>query len=103
MPEPDRMHDEEWPFPEPPTSAAIIPLEVFQKKIPLLRVEHREEGEWHFRNEAEQPGAERHTLPLGDVVAVFPELRAVADIPVGWIATRSGLEQDWSRTPKAFG
>jgi hypothetical protein len=73
----------------------------------LSLVSHDLQGDWQFLHDedAEEEGELRDTndallICLEDVVARFPEVEQLADLPVGWIAWREGPTDPWVREPR---
>jgi hypothetical protein len=91
-----------WPFPEPPDLAVVTMKQIMEDHQPILYVSHErdEDGEpvWQFL-----PGQNRFEMAdalivgLGSVVRLDPTLSEIADLPIGYAATRDRVGGPWVR------
>lgn len=91
----------DWPFADPENCATFTTPQVMRQGMPVLLVTHDEEdGFWQFLHgevtEEDQP----MIVALAVVVNQDPTLKELADLPIGWQATRTHKAAPWHRTPK---
>jgi hypothetical protein len=87
----------EWPFDQPPDAAAITVRSILDGD-PILRVSHdADDHGWQFLDGREVDMAEARLISMADALELEPGLRAIADLPPGWIAWREGPSGPWIR------
>ena len=90
---------EAWPFNDPPNVAAISVKQIFKSNTPILLVVHDEEdGGWQFLTNGEFSAEDALVVALKNVVSLDPTICELADLPIGWEASRPALGQPWNRT-----
>jgi hypothetical protein len=88
----------EWPFDEPRTATVFTVRAVMARASPILLVAHDEEdGAWQFLSGLPMTINEAVIVALHEVYAVDPSLGEIADLPIGWEATRAEPGAPWSR------
>jgi hypothetical protein len=88
----------DWPFPDPPNTAASTTREVLEKRGPILRVSHDEDdGCWQFIGPSGAREADGKVVGLQTILSLDPTVREVADLPLGWTAVRNSVGGAWVR------
>jgi hypothetical protein len=89
--------DLDWPFDQAPNVGAVTVRAVLAGD-PILFVSHdADDHSWQFLDGREPDTREGRLICMSDALARDPSLRAVADLPPGWIARRDRVEDRWSR------
>jgi hypothetical protein len=86
-----------WPFDRPRNYSVFTTRQVLQRQEPILRVTHdTDDHSWQFLGR--DAGAEDgKIISLEEAVELDPSVLQVADLPVGWHAWRSSVEEPWIR------
>ena len=88
----------DWPFADPPNVAVFTVRRILEDGKPILRVCHDEDdGGWHFLDGGPCTNDQAMIVSLQEVVSRDPTIAALADLPVGWEAARSGVGKPWER------
>jgi len=90
----------EWPFKDPKNTAAFTTVGVMKKHEPVCRVCHDDDGAWQFLTGAPVTMAEAMIVALSEVVGTDDSLLQLADLPLGWVATRENAQSPWQRSQK---
>jgi len=90
---------EDWPFEDPPNTAALTTSDVLEGSAPILHVTHdADDGGWQFL-----PGRAVNTsegvVGLGRICGWDRSLLELADLPEGWRAWRERVGAEWQRRP----
>ena len=89
----------EWPFDDPPNVAAVTTGQIVSGNQPILYVSHDEEdGGWQFHTGWPVTEAEARVVSLRSLVNGDSSLKQLADLPLGWVATRASAETQWRRS-----
>jgi hypothetical protein len=65
---------------------------------PILMVTHdADDGGWQFLCGTTNDPADGRIVHLAEIVAMDPSVTEVADLPLGWVAFRTGAGGDWTR------
>jgi hypothetical protein len=92
-----RDPDPDWPFDQAPNVGALTVRAVLDGD-PILFVSHDSDDDgWQFLDGREPDTREGRLISMGHALALDPTLRAVADLPPGWIAWRDHPDVGWSR------
>jgi hypothetical protein len=87
-----------WPFDQPSNTAAITTRQVLHGGAPVLSVTHfSDDHSWAFTCGATNNEENALVVAMAEIVGAHPYLRAVADLPPGWVATRACVEAPWQR------
>jgi hypothetical protein len=87
-----------WPFDQPP-NCAVITLRRIVDGGPILLVSHDEDDDgWQFLDGLSVGMDEALMVSLKSMLERDPTLRELADLPVGWIATRQSRSDPWNRS-----
>ena len=87
-------------FSEDPSLGVIVTAPVLQG-APILMVSHdADDGGWQFLCGTTDDPEDGRIVHLADVVAMDPTVAEVSDIPLGWLAFRSAVDEEWTREPQ---
>ena len=95
--------DEIWPFGDPENLAVITTRQVTEGKAPILIVSHDEDdGGWQFLP-GHGPLLEENARVVGlrRIWLLDPSVGELADLPLGWQASRNAPADPWRRAPRA--
>jgi len=94
--------DSPWPFKEPRNLAVFTTRQVLDEGLPVLVVAHDEEdGAWQFLcGTSELKGRDARIVCLEEMFKHDPTLGDLADLPLGWRASRDG-NGPWKRERNA--
>lgn len=91
-----------WPFSEPTYEAVITVRQIVRGGEPILLVSHdAEDGGWQFLTGGEFSVSDGMVVSLESVVRLDPSLAELADLPIGWRATRGAVGEAWERNPSS--
>jgi hypothetical protein len=95
---------DDWPFEDPPNTAALTTREILEANAPVLLVTHdADDGSWQFLPGGAVTPAESRVVGLGRMCGRDPTLRELADLPEGWQAWREQPGAVWQRSPSPTG
>lgn len=92
----------DWPFADPPDVAVLTTCAIVEGRAPVLRVTHDEDdGAWQFHdgNRAPPHEADARIVSLRSMIERDASLSSLADLPLGWTATRNDPDRPWDRQP----
>lgn len=90
----------DWLFAEPRNVATFTVRQIMQDREPILLVCHDEEdGAWQFLPASDVSMSDALLVSLESVVKLDPTVAELADLPIGWRATRAHPGAPWVRTP----
>jgi hypothetical protein len=92
--------EKNWPFEDARDVAVLSNTGVIREGRPILLVTHDTgDGPWQFLDGILPPRSE-HAIVVGleEVVLLDPSVRELADLPVGWRATRTRPGAPWMRS-----
>jgi hypothetical protein len=91
-----------WPFSDPENVAVFTVADICDGRAPILRVCHdREDGAWQFLPGGGLPDKSQwRLLSLKEVVKRDPSVKLLAELPLDWEATRSGVTKTWITKPQ---
>lgn len=93
--------DSYWPFEDLPNVAVITSTDILNHGKPILFVSHdADDGAWQFHTGEDLSIDRAATVALARIVALDPSVKELADLPLGWIATRQTLTASWVRCIK---
>jgi hypothetical protein len=92
-----------WPFLDPPNTAVITSVRIFDEEDWVHYVTHDEEdGCWQFHPfTGEASMKEAAVVSLKGMLELEPRIEELADLPLGWHAWRDSKSGPWMRAPKA--
>lgn len=95
---------DDWPFDDPPNVAVVTTREVTEGKVPILFVSHDEEdGGWQFLTGGPALEENARVVALRRIWLFDPSVGQLADLPMGWQASRSSPLDPWRRSPRGAG
>ncbi|MFN5707742.1 MAG: barstar family protein [Planctomycetota bacterium] len=87
-----------WPFDQPPNCATFTTRHVLRDRKPITRVVHDESDHgWQFLSD---DGADMNSallVCLSEVVKHDNTVLEIANLPPGWVATRTSVGGKWTR------
>jgi hypothetical protein len=87
-----------WPFADLPNVAVFTVRSIAETERPILVVRHDgDEVAWQFLTGEALEMKDAMLVSLAEIVRLDPTLTALADLPVGWQATRARVGDDWRR------
>lgn len=87
-----------WPFADPEDLGVFTLKRAIRGESPILHVSHDEDdGGWQFLDGAAVAVEDAALVCLREMVRLDPSLLELADLPVGWSATRSSPSGPWER------
>ena len=91
--------DQAWPFDQPRNTAVITLKQIVQHKVPILFVTHDPDDHgWQFLNPSvDTAPVNASVVGLEQIVRMDPSLLEIADLPVGWSASRGAVGGRWVR------
>jgi len=90
----------EWPFEDPKNTAAFTTVGVIKRHEPVCRVCHDDDGAWQFLPGGAVTMADAMLVALSEVVGTDQTLLQLADLPLGFVATRENAQSPWRRSQK---
>jgi hypothetical protein len=96
------MTRQSWRFEDSPNDAVFTTQSVGRGVKPILYVSRDEDdGTWQFHSGDDVSVKDAMVLSLEEVVVMDPSIEQLADLPRGWIATRSSSTAAWVKTPRS--
>jgi hypothetical protein len=90
----------DWPFDQPPSSAAITLRSIVFERAPILHVSHdKDDHGWQFLGLEDADPDQAAVVGMETVLKLDPSVREVADLPPGWHAWRESRSSPWRREP----
>ncbi len=88
-----------WPFADPPNVATLTLRQIMLEGKPILLVCHDDDdGMWQFLDGDNFRVEDALLVCLKNVVAHDPSVEELADLPLGWHATRRHPDEPWCRS-----
>jgi hypothetical protein len=88
---------EQWPFNCPPNTLAYCSALVIKERHPALLVFHDHDGDWQILHGDLTDQDEISQSCLGCFYQHDPTLGELADMPLGWVASRGSVNDPWVR------
>jgi len=89
-----------WPFDDPENVATFTVGKIVKGGAPILLVCHdAEDGSWQFLTGDAFEMDDAMLVALKEIVARDSSVLELADLPLGWCASREHLGAPWSRHP----
>ncbi len=89
---------EDWPFLDTQNAGVFTTGKVVFENHPILQVYHdADDGSWQFHSEGDANIEDAKIVALHEIVRRDPSILDLADLPMGWIATRKSQNDDWQR------
>jgi hypothetical protein len=97
-------NDNSWQFFDPPNFACITTRKIMEGEHYIDLVSHDEDdGCWQFLSSQVKSfnSADAMIVGLGELVSLDGTIVQLADLPLGWQATRMGQTGNWSQFPSS--
>ena len=89
--------NKKWEFNDAEDTGVLTTKQVVDGKKPIIYVSHDgEDGEWEFYGE-NLDAKNAVIIPFKTIVDLDKTLNDLADLPCGWVATRSNKNEPWKR------
>ncbi|HJZ93651.1 MAG TPA: hypothetical protein VKE40_22440 [Gemmataceae bacterium] len=89
---------DDWPFDDPKNVATLTVRQVVHLGHPILLVSHdAEDGMWQFLTGDAVDMADALIVSLQSVYLLDPSIAGLADLPLGWKASRPSRAEPWQR------
>jgi hypothetical protein len=90
---------DKWPFEDAPTAAVVTLKSIIRDHKPILFVTHDEgDSGWQFLDGKPIAGMEdARIVSLKSMLIWDPTIAQLADLPMGWSASRKSTQEPWSR------
>ena len=90
-----------WPFSDAENTAVFTSRQVLEEGAPILRVTHdADDGSWQFHTSGTPRIRDARIIALSEALDIEPSIGQLADLPMGWQATRSSIGEEWTRQRK---
>ncbi|RCS44758.1 DUF4262 domain-containing protein [Bremerella cremea] len=94
--QPDLSVDEAWPFGNPKSQAVFTTRQVLEQDALITYVCHDEDGDWQFTCGTTNQTEDGQVVSLQQIVNQDPSVRQLADLPLGWEASRDSADDPWA-------
>ena len=88
-----------WAFPDRPDTTAFTTKRVALEQAAIAFVFHDRDGSWQFIDAAPWVQGDVVISHLGHLIDQDPSVEELADLPIGWEASRDGPDGPWVRRP----
>lgn len=90
-----------WPFTDPKNVATITTKDVIDRTKQIKYVSHDEEdGMWQFHSGELVKEEDGRIVSLQEISIIDSTIMEIADLPLGWIAIRDNIKDNWKRIKK---
>jgi hypothetical protein len=89
----------EWPFQDAVNKATFSTTRVFRESYPILLVTHDDNGDWQILCGTTNDSKHAMIVSLGEAFKKDRSIGELADLPVGWQASRKTPNSPWKRFP----
>ena len=88
----------QWPFDQEPRVAALTTRQVLEEGFPILQVVHYSDDEdWAFTCGTSNANEDARLIAMEEAMKIDPTIAEVADLPLGWCASRTHIGGPWSK------
>jgi hypothetical protein len=88
----------QWPFQDKQNVAVITTRKVVDGEAPITYASHDEDdGGWQFHDGGSLSEDDAMVVSLRSIFDRDPSIAAIADLPLGWCASRKSAAEAWSR------
>ena len=92
----------EWPFEDEPRVAVVTTTHVMRDAERILRVSHdADDGTWQFHYGGPVSTKDAMLVALEEIVEIDPTVASLANLPLGYCATRKDRSAAWRVQEKA--
>jgi hypothetical protein len=93
---------ENWPFDDSPNLAVITTRQITERRAPILFVSHDEDDAgWQLLTGGPLIEEDARVVGLRRIWSLDPTVGELADLPLGWQASRSTAQEKWRRGPRS--
>jgi hypothetical protein len=93
---------ENWPFDDSPNLAVITTRQITDQGVPILFVSHDgNDGGWQFLTGGPLIEEDARVVALRRIWTLDPSVGELADLPLGWQASRGTVREKWRRGPRS--
>lgn len=86
----------EWPFEDEPRLAVVTTTHVIRDGEPILRVSHdADDGSWQFHYGGPVSSKEAMIVALEEILEIDPTVASLANLALGYCATRKDRSSAW--------
>jgi hypothetical protein len=94
--------DDAWPFEDDPNLACFTVRSIMNGSAPILYVSHDEDdGAWQMLTSDAADMSQAMLVSLAQLVERDRTLVELADMPLGWTASRADASSPWMRRARA--
>ena len=87
-----------WPFEDRKDVGVLTVQQILDGNQPILRVTHDiDDGMWQFLIGGKTKIDDARLVSLEYIFTLDPSIAELADLPLGWAATRLNKKDKWSR------
>ena len=87
-----------WPFQDPENAAVFTTKRIVKDRKPVLLVTHdAEDGAWQFHSGDIARDEDAMIIALSEMVEIDSTITQLADLPIGWEASRNSALDPWKR------
>jgi hypothetical protein len=86
-----------WLFDDPPNVAVLTTHHILEGGEILFVSHDEDDGGWQFHASEAVSEHDVKVVALKEIVELDRSIMQLADLPLGWVATRKSLGQDWHR------
>ena len=91
-------NNQDWPFDQEKSAAAITTKQVIHNGFPILQVSHySDDHSWAFTCGTTDDSDDALVVSMEEVVSIDSSLFKIADLPAGWSAWRKSQNSPWQR------
>ena len=96
----NRKLPDPWPFDQPSSCAVLTTRHVLRDGQPVTHVFHdADDHGWQFHYSGDKADGDAMIVALAEICEHDPSVMELADLPPGWMATRSSAGAPWERAP----
>jgi hypothetical protein len=89
----------DWLFDDPPNRAVLTTHQVLKGETILYVTHDAEDGAWQFHTGKTVNESTAKVVALKRIVDLDRSVMQIADLPLGWVASRSQAGAVWQRHP----
>lgn len=88
----------DWPFDQKRNVAAVTTRQVMGKQRPVLSVVHySDDHSWAFTCGTTSDPEDLMLVSMGEIIDLDETLCSIANLPPGWCADRSSVDEEWQK------
>ena len=92
----------EWPFEDGPRVAVFTTTHVVRSRKPIVYVSHdADDGSWQFHSEDRVSTKDAMIIALEEILKIDASIAGLANLPLGYCATRRDRGSAWKIEEKA--